>query len=113
MASLGFDLHIRDDDAMTPLHWAAFHGFHEVIALLLEADSDPPLEWLNGYGGTPLTACFFGSRHSWRSGGDHAVCVKLLLDAGSPFKDEWLPTGDDEIDVVLLAEMNKAEDAES
>ena len=113
MASLGFDLHIRDDDAMTPLHWAAFHGYHEVVSLLLEADSDPPLDWLNGYGGTPLTTCMYGKQHTWRAGGDHAACVTLLVDAGSPIKDEWLPTGDDEIDVVLLAEMNKAEDAKS
>ena len=113
MASLGFDLHIRDDDAMTPLHWAAFHGYHEVVSLLLEADSDPPLDWLNGYGGTPLTTCMYGKQHTWRAGGDHVACVTLLVDAGSPIKEEWLPTGDDEIDVVLLAEMNKAEDAES
>ena len=53
MASLGFDLHIADDDRMTPLHAAAFHGFADVIRILLEADENPPLDKLNGYGGTP------------------------------------------------------------
>ena len=107
MASLGFDLHIRDDDAMTPLHWAAFHGYHEVVALLLEADSDPPLDWLNGYGGTPLTTCMYGKQHSWRGGGDHAACVTLLVDAGSPIKEEWLPMGDQAFDAILRAEFDR------
>ena len=103
MASLGFDLHIRDDDAMTPLHWAAFHGYHETVALLLEADSEPPLHWLNGYGGTPLTTCFFGCQHTWLSGGDHVACVQLLVDAGCEVKAEWLPTWDQAVDAILQA----------
>ncbi len=101
MASLGFNLHIRDDDAMMPLHWAAFHGHHDVVALLLDEDDDPPLEWLNGYGGTPLTTCFFGSQHTWLSGGDHAACVQLLVDAGSPINEAWLPHNNKAFDAIL------------
>jgi ankyrin repeat protein len=101
MASLGFDLHIRDDDAMTPLHAAAFHGFADVIRVLLDADDDPPLDWLNGYGGTPLTTCLYGRQHSWRSDGDFPASLKLLIEAGSEVKAEWLPTGDDAVDAVL------------
>lgn len=101
MASLGFNLHIRDDDAMMPLHWAAFHGHQDVVALLLNADDDPPLEWLNGYGGTPLTTCFYGSQHTWLSGGDHAACVQLLVDAGSPISEEWLPHNNEAFDAIL------------
>ena len=103
MASLGFDLHIRDDDAMTPLHAAAFHGFAEVIAALLDADDDPPLDWLNGYGGTPLTTALYGRRHSWRGDGDFPASVKLLVEAGSEVKAEWLPSGDAAIDLILRA----------
>lgn len=101
MASLGFDLHIFDDDAMTPLHAAAFHGFDEVIRALLAADEAPPLDWLNGYGGTPLATCLYGRQHSWRSDGDFPASVKLLVDAGSEVKAEWLPSGDSAIDEVL------------
>lgn len=108
MVSLGFNLHVFDDDAMMPLHWAAFHGHHEVVALLLNEDDDPPLEWLNGYGGTPLTTCFYGSRHTWLSGGNHAACVQLLVDAGSEFKAEWLPTGDEAFDAILRAAIERA-----
>ena len=101
MVSLGFKLHIRDDDAMTPLHWAAFHGYDKVIEVLLAADDEPPLTWLNGYGGTPMTTCFYGSQHTWRTGGDHAASLQLLVDAGSEVKAEWLPTGNDAFDEII------------
>lgn len=101
MAALGFDLHINDDDNMTPLHAAAFHGFAEVIRVLLEADDEPPLTWLNGYGGTPLTTCLYGRQHSWRDDGDFPASIKLLVEAGSEVRAEWLPTGDDAIDDTL------------
>jgi len=101
IASLGFDLHVRDDDAMTPLHAAAFHGFADVISALLVADDDPPLDWLNGYGGTPLATCMYGRAHSWRSDGDFLASMKLLVDAGSEVRAEWLPTGDEAIDDAL------------
>ena len=107
MASLGFNLHIRDDGAMTPLHSAAFHGFAAVIEALLQGDDDPPLDWLNGYGGTPLTTCLYGRNHSWRSDGDFPASLQLLAAAGSEVKAEWLPTGDDEMDDVLRAALER------
>ncbi|MDE2749267.1 MAG: hypothetical protein OXI34_09900 [Chloroflexota bacterium] len=103
MAALGFDLHIRDDDLMTPLHAAAFHGFADVIRVLLAADDDPPLDWRNGYGGTPLGTCMYGRRHSWRADGDFPASMQLLVEAGSEVKAEWLPTGDAAVDAVLRA----------
>ncbi len=101
MAALDFDLHISDDDKMTPLHAAAFHGFANVIRVLLDADDEPPLTWLNGYGGTPLSTCLYGRQHSWRDEGDFSASVKLLVEAGSEARAEWLPTGDDAIDETL------------
>ena len=77
MAALGFDLHVQDDDALAPLHWAAFHGYADVIAILLDVDDQPPLDWLNAFGGTPLTTCLYGSRHSWRDDGDHAASLEI------------------------------------
>ena len=101
MAALGFDLHVVDDDGMTPLHSAAFHGFAEVIAALLAADDEPPLDWLNGYGGTPLTTALYGRNHSWSRDGRFPVAIKLLVEAGSEVRPGWLPTGDDAIDAAL------------
>ncbi len=101
MAALGFDLHVTDDDQMTPLHAAAFHGFADVIRPLLEADDEPPLTWLNHYDGTPLTTCLYGRSHSWRDDGDFPASIALLVEAGSEVRAEWLPTGDDEIDDIM------------
>ena len=103
MAALGFDLHIRDDDLMTPLHAAAFHGFADVISVLLAADDKPPLDWLNGYGGTPLGTCMYGRQHSWRAEGDFPASIRLLVEAGSEVNVDWLPTGDAEVDAALRA----------
>ena len=103
MAALGFDLHIIDDDKMTPLHAAAFHGFVAVIEALLSADAAPPLDWINRYGGTPLSTAMWGKNHGWRKDGDHMAAIRLLLDAGSEVKANWLPSGDDEVDAVLRA----------
>ncbi len=108
MAALGFDLHIADDDKMTPLHAAAFHGFADVIAILLGADERPPLDWLNSYGGTPLGACMYGRQHSWRSDGDFPASIRLLVEAGSAVNPAWLPTGDAEIDAILRAAADRA-----
>lgn len=107
MTSLGFNLHVYDDDALMPLHWAAFHGHDAVVAFLLNADDEPPLEWLNAYGGTPLTTCFYGSQHTWLSGGDHAACVQLLVDAGSPISEGWLPHGNEAFDAILRAALDR------
>ena len=101
MAELGFDLHIRDDDLMTPLDVAAYHGFADVISALLDADDEPPLDWLNVYGATPLTTALYGRQHTWRSDGDFPASLKLLIEAGSEVKAEWLPTGDAAIDEAL------------
>ncbi len=103
MASLGFDLHIRDDDLLTPLDAAAYHGFADVISALLDADDAPPLDWVNGYGGTPLTTALYGRQHTWRDDGDFPASLRLLVDAGSEVKAEWLPTGDAAIDDALRA----------
>ncbi len=101
MLDLGFDPHIIDAEKMTPLHRASFHGFSEIVTLLLEADANPPLDQLNDYGGTPLTTCLYGSRHSWRDDGDFETTLRLLVSAGSPIQAEWIPTGNDAFDVIL------------
>lgn len=100
MIDLGFDLHLQDAENMTALHRAAFHGFDDCVKLLLDADDKPPLDWLNNYGGTPLTTALYGFRNSWREDGDFLKTVELLIDAGSEFKAEWLPI-DDTLDPIL------------
>lgn len=99
MLDAGFDPHARGSHESTPLDRAAFHGFADVIRLLLERDPAPPLDWQNEFGGTPLRACMYGSLHSWRKDGDHAASVEALLAAGSPLPEK--PYGSEAVMDVL------------
>ncbi|MEM9883429.1 MAG: ankyrin repeat domain-containing protein [Planctomycetota bacterium] len=103
MLALGFDRHIRDEEKMTPLDRAAFHGHAECLGRLLEGDPEPPLEWVHQYDGTPIQTCVHGACHGWDTGfeQDHGRCAELLVRAGARIEAGWLPTGHDAIDAVL------------
>ena len=97
MLELGFDPHIRGVHASTPLDRAAFHGFSEMVELLL--DHDPPLTLRNEFDSIPLATCLYGSLHGWRDDGDHAATAQALIRAGSPLPEEvW---GSEEVREVL------------
>jgi len=104
MLKAGFDPHILGEDHSTPLDRACFHGFHDIVEILLERDPNPPLEFKNQFGGTPLSCCIWGSKHSWMksdSRSDHMRCVELLIAAGSHFEASWIPTVNEEMDEIL------------
>lgn len=75
----------------------------DVVKTLLELDPNPPLTQKNEFGGIPLDACIYGSMNGWKTGfpQDHARTLTLLLEAGSPLDPAILPTGNDELDVVM------------
>lgn len=101
MLSAGFDPHVRGDEASTPLDRAAFHGHRAIVELLLAHDDDPPLEWRNAYGGTPLRACCYGAVHGWKWNTDYPGTVEALIHAGARIDPRWLPTGNERIDEIL------------
>lgn len=101
MLDMGFDPHITDKEKLTPLHRAAFHGFADIVEILLRKDPNPPLDWLNQYEGTPLTTALFGHDNGWRKDGDYPRTLNLLVDAGSEFKAEWLPQVKDEFKPIV------------
>ncbi len=108
MLKAGFDPHVPDADNSTPLDRACFHGFHEIVSILLERDPEPPLEFKNQFGGTPLSCCIWGSKHSWMKSddrSDHKKCVQLLIAAGSHFEAAWIPTVNAEMDAILKAHL--------
>ena len=104
MLKAGIDPHIPGAENSTPLDRACFHGFHEIVEILLERDPNPPLEFKNQFGGTPLSCCIWGSKHSWMKAdirSDHKRCAKLLIEAGSHFEQSWIPTVNEEMDEIL------------
>ena len=105
MLETGFDPHTVGVHRSTPLDRASFHGYADIVAMLLSHDPDPPLLHENEFGGIPLGACIYGSLHGWNTGHpqDHARTLTLLLEAGSPLDATILPTGNDELDAVMRA----------
>jgi ankyrin repeat protein len=91
MLDVGFDPHLPGDDHSTPLDRAAFHGHRQIVELLLQRDSKPPLEMKNAFGGTPLSCCGYGSIHSWKTGTDHLGTAAALIEAGAVIDPNWLP----------------------
>ena len=101
MLDCGFDPHVVGDEESTPLDRASFHGYRDIVELLLQHDSDPPIEQKNVYGGTPLDACTFGAVHSWIKNSDHLGTARLLIGAGAKIDPNWIPTGLKEMDELL------------
>jgi ankyrin repeat protein len=108
MLDVGFDPRVTGPDGADALHWAAFHGNADMVRLLLR--HDPPIGVRDAnHGGTPLGWCLYGSVEGWRKDtGDFAAAARLLLDAGEQPDPAHLPTGRDDVDVVLRAHFAKA-----
>ncbi len=109
MLEVGMDPHVPHFHQATPLDRASFHGYADIVTMLLERDPNPPLTQQNEFGGYPLHACIHGSIHGWQTGfpQDHVRTVTLLLEAGSTLDPRILPTGSDELDVVMRAWLKK------
>jgi ankyrin repeat protein len=66
---------VRDGDASTPLHWAAWKGHPEIAEILLDSGADIAAHNQNGHWGTtPLHAAAHGNR---------PAVVKLLIERGA------------------------------
>ncbi|MDX1429476.1 MAG: ankyrin repeat domain-containing protein, partial [Rhodothermales bacterium] len=103
LLEIGFDPHLMGVHESTPLDRAAFHGYAEMVVLILEADPDPPVSFRNEFGGTPLRTCIYGSMHGWDTGHprDHVASARALIEAGCSFSSDWLPTGNPAMDRLL------------
>lgn len=105
LLELGFDPHVPGPHESTPLDRAAFHGFLEIVSLLLRHDPAPPIHKENEFGGTPLGACLHGAVHGWRKDGDYPATVELLLQAGSKYTSSAHPVP--EISAVLARYLDR------
>ena len=105
MLEVGFDPHTRGAHQSTPLDRAAFHGYADIVEMLLTLDPHPPIAEENEFGGTPVGACLHGLLYGWKTGfpQDHARTVRLLLKAGSTLDPGTGPTGNDAVDAEIRA----------
>jgi len=103
MLDLGFDPLARGQEQWEPIRWAAFHGNAAMTRRLLA--HNPPLGVPDAtYGGPPVGQCVYGSLHGWSRTGanaDYPLTVKLLIEAGDPVDESWLPSGRDDVDAVI------------
>ena len=104
MLDLGFDALVPGPDDFEAIRWAAFHGNPEMTRRLLQ--HDPPINVPDrSYGGTPLDNCLYGALHGWSCDtGDFVTTARLLLEAGERVNPALLPTGLDDLDVLLEGE---------
>lgn len=105
MLEAGFNPHVRGADASTPLDRAAFHGFNDLVKLLLKYN--PPLTLQNQYGGRPLDSAIYGSVHSWRQEGNFPATAEALIEAGSKVNPTAVPSGNEAVDAVLRRYLNE------
>jgi hypothetical protein len=104
MLDVGFDARVKGVHQSTTLDRACFHGYADIVAMVLSTPN-PPLTEKNEFGGTPIGTTIYGALHGWRTGQpqDHAETLRLLLAAGAPFDATDIPTGNDAIDAQLRA----------
>lgn len=105
MLQAGFPIDAPGAHNSTALDRACFHGFADLVELLLAHGAS--LDVRNEFGGDPLSCCCYGAQHSWRRDGDHLACVKALVAAGAKPRAEQIDTGSAEIAAVLRAELER------
>ncbi|MBC2601149.1 ankyrin repeat domain-containing protein [Puniceicoccus vermicola] len=103
MLELGLDPQAAGVHDSTPLDRASFHGYADIVEVILKYDSGESLKRTNEFGGVPLMTCIHGALHGWDADRpkDYVRTATLLLSAGASFEPSWLPTGDDALDKLF------------
>ena len=105
MVDLGFDTRVVGHDGGDALHWAAFLGNPGMVRALLRRDAAIGVRDAR-YHATPLGWCLFGSLFGEKkASGNFAEVARLLIDAGEQVEANMVPTGRDDVDQVLRAQV--------
>jgi ankyrin repeat protein len=97
MLEVGFEVDAVSE-SFTALHRAAMRGNLALVQLLLEHGASVHI--LNGYGGSALRSCIWGSLHCQDPRGDYPAVIESLIKAGSELPDH--ATGSSEVKEVLI-----------
>jgi ankyrin repeat protein len=82
MLNAGFDVEARGIHQSTALDRASIRGDARIVDLLLNHGAS--LTAVNEFGGTPLSACIWGSTNFCDKQGDYPATVERLIKAGAP-----------------------------
>lgn len=89
MVSLGWPLTQEGEWGGTPLHWAAWNGYPEMVRLLIEAGA-PVNQRDSRYGSSPIAWCAHGSTFCERANDEeYPAIVHLLIDAGATREESF------------------------
>jgi hypothetical protein len=104
MLDCGFPVDFPEKShGFSPLHNAAWGGYAELVELLIERGHPVALRDPN-YNGTPLNWAIHCSVQDGRHPeGEYGRVVAALIDAGCPWDKSLVPTGNADIDRVLLS----------
>lgn len=86
MLEVGFPPDAAPDGSSTPLHRAIFRGYKGIVELLLAYGAS--VDITNEYGGTPLSACVWGSMNFRDPRGDYAAVAECLIRAGAKLPEQ-------------------------
>jgi len=102
LLAAGLPIDARGEHGGTALHWACWKGYADLVKLLIDHNASldindhsfhaPPSGWLH-----------HGTQNCGETGGDYAEIARLLIAAGAPMESCNTPTGNEEVDAVLLA----------
>src|SRR5918996_452026 len=97
----GMPVDARGWSNFTPLDQAAMHGRTDTVRLLIERGADLSDCAFDDEGPTPLDCALWGLQNNRADDGDYPGTIAALVAADAPTRLSS-PTGDDEIDALLI-----------
>lgn len=100
LLSIGVPIDSRGDHGATALHWSCWHGFADLVKLLLDHGASLAIEDVQ-FHGTPPGWFVHGVNNCHEPRGDYPEVARLLIAADAAIPTTDLPTGNPEVDAVL------------
>jgi ankyrin repeat protein len=100
LLAAGVPVTATGDMGATALHWACWHGYADLVAILL-AHGAPIAAEDAQFHGVPAGWFCHGLQNCNSAGSDYAEVARLLIGAGAVIPKDEIPTGNAAVDAVL------------